>query len=269
MKNLIFTTLLIPLLFIGCTGSSSDNAPWVSLFNGKDLTGWEQKGGVARYTIEDGAIVGTTVPASPNTFLCTKEKYGDFILEFDVKLDGPINSGVQFRSNNFKEYDHGRVHGYQCELDPSDRSWTGGIYDEARRGWLYPLNEDEKARAAYKHLEWNKIRIEAIGDSMKIWVNDIPTAHLIDDRTPSGYIALQVHSISVPEEDNKHIMWRNIRIITDNPANYATPTPLAPKNNYNRLTGSEASWEWKLLWDGQSTTGWRGAKSDTFPLSQT
>ena len=106
---------------------------WKSLFNGKDISGWEVKNGTAKYHIEDNSIVGTSKTGTPNTFLCTKEMYGDFILELEVLVAPGLNSGIQFRSNSLKEYKNGRVHGYQSELDTSKRAWSAGIFDEGRR----------------------------------------------------------------------------------------------------------------------------------------
>ncbi|MBW3544649.1 MAG: DUF1080 domain-containing protein, partial [Bacteroidetes bacterium] len=109
---------------------------WTTLFNGTDLSGWKQVNGTAPYEVKEGAIVGTTVTDSPNSFLATEQVYGDFILEFEFMLNNDINSGVQFRSIQDPAIMDGKVHGYQFEHDPSDRQWTGGIYDESRRGWL-------------------------------------------------------------------------------------------------------------------------------------
>ena len=99
---------------------------WELLFNGKDLTGFKQLNGEAKYRVEDGAIVGTTVPNTPNSFLATVKDYGDFILEVELKVDNSMNSGIQFRSLSLPEVKNGRVHGYQMEIDPSDRAWSGG-----------------------------------------------------------------------------------------------------------------------------------------------
>src|SRR5213079_2932899 len=99
--------------------------------------------------------------------LCTERDYGDFTLELEFKVHPKLNSGVQIRSQCFEEnreieYDGktikipaGRVHGYQVEIDPSDRAWTGGIYDEGRRGWLNDLKNNEPARQAFHQNEWN------------------------------------------------------------------------------------------------------------------
>jgi hypothetical protein len=207
------------MLFAGV----SHAAEWQALFDGKSLDGWTQRGGAARYAVEDGVIVGTSVPNTGNSFLCTTRDYGDFILELEFKVDPNLNSGVQIRSHSFDKtttatrdgkpviIPAGRVHGYQVEIDPSDRAWSGGIYDEGRRGWLNDLTENEPARKAFRPGEWNKFRVECRGDSIKTWINDIPAADLTDDMTPSGFIALQVHGVG-KAADPRQVRWRNIRL---------------------------------------------------------
>ncbi len=197
---------------------------WTPLFNGKDLEGWQQHGGKADYKVEDNCVVGRTVLNTPNSFLCTKQTYGDFILEFEFKVADDMNSGVQFRSEVF---DHptevdwkgkkikiaaDRVHGYQYEIDPSKRAWSAGIYDEGRRAWLFDLKEKPEAQKAFKHNDWNQGRIECRGDSLKTWLNGIAAADLHDAMTPKGIIALQVHGIGAKGKPGEEIRWRNIRI---------------------------------------------------------
>ena len=152
-------------------------AQWQSLFNGKNFKGWEKAGGDAVYEITDGAIVGISKTGTPNTFLRTEKEYGDFILEYLFKVDEGLNSGVQFRSHTNEK---GRVYGYQCEIDPSERAWSAGIYDEARLGWLYPLTCNPKAQAAFRHGDWNKVRIEAVGNRLRTWINGVPAADVLD-----------------------------------------------------------------------------------------
>ncbi len=201
---------LLLLLFPAVLVRASESDGFVSLFDGKTLDGWIQRGGKATYEIEDGAILGTTVLKTPNSFLCTPRNYDNFILEVEFKADEEVNSGIQIRSNSLPDYKNGQVHGYQVEIDTSGRAWTGGIYDEGRRGWLNDLKENEAARKAFKHNEWNSFRIVADGDSIKTWLNGVPAADLKDAMTATGFIALQVHSTK--SETPLHIRWRNIRI---------------------------------------------------------
>ena len=205
--------LIVSLLALLSLSAGSMNytgqEKWQDLFDGKTLNGWIQRGGKALYNVEDGTIVGTTVLGTPNSFLCTEKTFSNFILELEFKVDTALNSGIQIRSNSFKEYRNGRVHGYQVEIDPSERAFSGGIYDEARRGWLYDLQENEAARKAFKNEEWNHFRIEAIEDSIRTWVNGIPAADLVDSMTATGFIALQVHGSRI---EGLKVRWRNIRI---------------------------------------------------------
>jgi len=267
MKKLywIFVAIIIMSLTVETT-----NGQWKKLVK-KDLSGWEQLNGTAPFKVEKGIVIGTTVLDSPNSFMCTKEKYGDFILEFDTWFDPQMNSGVQFRSESRPDYQNGRVHGYQVELDPSDRAWSGGIYDEARRGWLYSLDKNPAGQKALKVGEWNHYRIEAIGNSIRTWVNSVPCADLIDAMTPSGFIALQVHSIGKDQTKvGLQVKWKNIRIITTNLEKYRTPySTVIPQVSFldNTLTEREKAEGWKLLFDGKTSTGWMNARSKSFPSS--
>lgn len=180
MKKFLFT--LFSALIVMAV--SAQEPKWQELFNGRNLKGWTKLNGTAEYKVQEKAIVGVSKGGTPNTFLATNKMYDDFILEFDFKVDDGLNSGVQFRSNSLKEYQNGRVHGYQFEIDPSDRAWTGGIYDEARRGWLYPMTANPIGQKAFKHNRWNKARIEAIGNSIRTWVNGVPCADLFTSVDP-------------------------------------------------------------------------------------
>jgi hypothetical protein len=263
----VLLSVFIVIFLIGCTGPPSEKAPWVDLFNGENLNGWYIKGGDAKYKVKDGAIVGSTVydTKSESTFLISDEMYGDFILELDFKVDSSMNSGIQIRSNSFDHYMDGRVHGYQIEIDPSERAWTAGIYDSSRRGWLFPLVDNPKAQKAFKQNEWNAIRVEAIGDTIKTWINGVPAAHLIDDKTHRGFIALQVHGIGENDQEGTEIMWKNIKILTKDLDKYTMETPVNPVITKNRLTIDEEKNGWEMLWDGETTRGWRGARLNEFP----
>lgn len=189
----------------------------VQIFDGKTLKGWKQIVGTAKYHVEDGAIVGTTVLDKVNSFLVTEKEYGDFILELDVKIDNASsNSGIQTRSH-FGGPDHPNlVYGRQVEIDPSSRSWTGGIYDEERRGWLYPLDKNPAAKKAFTVGEYNHFRIECIGSATRTWINDIPVAYVIDSIDRKGFIGLQVHAVDKPDETGHKVYFRNITLRTKN-----------------------------------------------------
>jgi len=264
----------VPLVYLmagvaltACTTASHDG--WEPLFDGETLTGWQAVGGEAPYAVEDGAIVGTMTAETPNSFLITEKEYGDFILELDVKLEGETtNSGIQTRSHLDKEANNGRgrVYGRQVEIDPASRAWTGGIYDEARRGWLYPLDLNESAKSAYKKEEFNHIRIEAIGNETKTWVNDVPVAYVVDTLDATGFIGLQVHGINDEALAGKKVYFKNIRIQTENLKPQDFPAGIYTVNlTPNSLSAYEKQGGYELLFDGSSPAGWVGAYKDSFP----
>lgn len=263
MKKSISLVMLFVLVISGLAQAQNG---WTNLFNGKDLTGWKQLNGEAKYEVVDGVIVGTTVLGTPNSFLCTEKNYSDFIFEVELLVEPNMNSGIQFRSESKADFRDGRVHGYQCEVDPSERAWSAGIFDEARRGWLYPLTLNPKAQSALKLGTWNKYRIECIGNSLRTWLNGVPVAHVIDDMTSEGFIALQVHGIGKnKDKEGQQIKWRNIRIKTENlvPALY---TDMHVENLIaNNLSEVEQRQGFQLLFDGKSTNCWKSERGDEFP----
>ncbi|MCH7990420.1 MAG: DUF1080 domain-containing protein, partial [Planctomycetes bacterium] len=168
----MLSTIAIPLL---ATPVFAGEGGWIKLFNGKNLEGWVQHNGTATYKVEKQTVLGTTSEGSPNSFLCTKKNYSDFELEFEVKVDDELNSGVQIRSVSDPNIKKGRVHGPQVEI--ATNGTAGFIYGEALgTGWLSEDLTDPKAVAAFKKGEWNKYRVLAVGKSIKTWINGVPVA---------------------------------------------------------------------------------------------
>lgn len=270
MNNLKkYIAFLLLVLSVSITHAQKQKDGWQDLFNGKDLTGWKQLNGKAKYEVKDGAIVGTSVMDTPNSFLTTEKDYGDFIFECDVKVDNKLNSGIQIRSLSIPEYQNGRVHGYQVEIDPSDRAWSGGIYDEARRGWLYSGDLNAEGQKAFKKDQWNKYRVEAIGNDIKTFVNGIPVAHVIDDLTAKGFICLQVHAIGKDQtREGTQVQWKNVRIKTTDlkvsPGSGNRIVNLLPNN----LSPDEKNNGWSLLFDGKSMDQWSGYNASDVPADR-
>ena len=227
-KRILGCALL--LAAFNLSANAVEEANWVSLFDGETLNGWVVRGGEAKYRVEDGAIVGTTVHGSPNTFLCTEKEYGDFILEFEVLDDPKLNSGVQIRSH---VANNGHVFGYQVEItNEGQPGASGGVWDEARRScWLDNASEDPVASQAFQMGEWNRYRVECMGDCVKTWVNGVSCAEFHDATDVTGFIGLQVHSY--PKRKPVEVRWRNLRI-----------------QDFGHH-------DWKPLWDGKTETGWR------------
>ncbi len=233
MKPQALPCLAAALLLAACQSSEPEAAApapvepaaqWVELFDGRTLAGWTQKNGTASYEAVDGTILGRTAEGSPNSFLCTDELYGDFELEFEVKVDDQLNSGVQIRSKTKEEADGedpnnaaGRVYGPQVEIEASgaEGAEAGYVYGEATgRGWLTP--EDRlKPHKTMRDGEWNAYRIVAQGPRIQTWINGQPIEDLTDDQIfqshPRGFIGLQVHGIREGSGPYQ-VAWRNLRL---------------------------------------------------------
>jgi hypothetical protein len=265
MKKLSPAHIAIPFLILASLLHGCINDGWEYPFNGRNLDGWKLMNGNVKFQVIDGTIVGTITDEKNNSFLVSEKTYSDFILEADVKLVGSSNSGINFRSHSRPDYLDGKVYGYQSEIDPSDRKWSGGIYDENRRQWLYPVDLNPLAKDAFKMGEWNSYRIECFGTSIRTWVNDLPVAYVIDDMDSEGFIGLSVHYAKSTEELGRQVMWRNIRIKTRK----IKPSPLNGILivNYlpNNLSADEARQGFKLLFDGKTSTGWKSANGESFP----
>ena len=231
--------LLLVLILGGCqpqkSSEEAEKKPevtepeWVSLFDGQTLNGWQTVEGEVPFSVEDGMIVSETQLDVPNGYLATTKSYQDFILELEVKIDTSLNSGIQIRSQiwdrdttttylagNGKVSDitwtAGTAWGYQIEVDPTDRAWSGGLYEPGNRGWLVTLADNEAGRNAYQRFDWNHFRIEARGNQIKTWVNGVMAVDAQDDVLTNGWIGLQFHEAYHDHQVGKKVYWRNIRI---------------------------------------------------------
>ena len=224
MKNTAYI-LLLTMLTNFSLAKHHEKGDLKSIFNGKNLDGWTQKNGTASYRIEKGAIIGKTMEGSPNSFLCTDKLYGDFELQFEVKLiNDELNSGVQIRSQtkelNDKEKSQGdkfgRVNGPQVEIEATKEKGaeSGYVYGEAIGGWMTP-KEKLIPHKNFKNGKWNKYRILAKGPVIKTWVNGNQVSDLKDEEKykshPKGFIGLQVHSVKKGTGPYE-VAWRNIKI---------------------------------------------------------
>ncbi len=211
--------------FFALSSAPASAGDWVSLV-GDSLDGWKQVGGDATYTVKDGVVTGETGPGK-NAFL-TKGPYADFELEFEVRCDAKLNSGVQIRSHLYAEptpqesnpdrlRQKGEMYGYQCEIRGEangENGCSGNFWDEGRRTkWLDETVDAAEKQAAYKPGEWNKFRIVADGNRIQSFVNGVPVADFTDDRDKEGLIGLQVHAIKAGSGPFK-VSWRNVRIKT-------------------------------------------------------
>ena len=217
MKNLLTIIALIP-----CLASAEVEEGFTALTNGKDLTGWKTVGGNGEFKMENGEIVGIGRKVNANTFLISEKTYANFDFRFEMKFDTlKGNSGMMFRGLQKESDDgNGRVYGYQCEHDNGmARAWTAGLYDEARRGWLFPDKKDKEQCSAFtkqgqevfKPEEWNEIRILCEGNHIQIFLNGEKRVDYTDtdpkDATAKGFFGMQVHAGGQTD-----VRWKNLRI---------------------------------------------------------
>ena len=223
LRHLFLPVLMIVMLgSIGCAAGvppvpTTPESEFTPLFDGASLDGWRVVGGDATFRVENGEIVGVCDNTRANTFLRTDKTYRDFEFRAQFRWDQPSNSGIQFRSHqrpSSDEVDPGRVYGYQFELDPTQRAWSGGLYEEGRRGWIVKLEGEDnlERRAAVKLNGWNDVVIECRGNRIRTWLNGVSIVNHEDADTnwalAEGFFALQVHS-----GGSGAMRWRNLRLM--------------------------------------------------------
>jgi Domain of Unknown Function (DUF1080) len=268
IRSISMTGLVAAVLTFSSPAVSQARDHWQDITPRQGLAGWHAVGGKATYEVADGELIGRAVPGKINNWLVSDALFGDFILEYEAKTDALLNSGVMIRGQSSPDYRGGVVHGYQTEIDPSSRAWSGGLYDEQRRQWLYTLARNDAARKAFRPGDWNQYRVEAIGGRIRTWVNGVPAADLADDTDARGFIAFQVHAVSDDVAAKKpEVRFRKIRVITVAPTKHVSRETGLEQQGWlsNRLSDAERRAGWKLLWNGKTTKGWRSAKALSFP----
>ena len=175
------------------------NAQKTTLFNGKDLTGWNIHGTELWY-VEDGLLVCESGPEEKYGYLSTKKFYDDFILTLEFKQEANGNSGVFFRST----LEGTKISGWQVEVAPPGND-SGGIYESYGRGWL--IKPDPEKDTALKMGDWNQMKIRVVGDTITTWLNGTPMIELEDEKIGNGKgsVALQIH-----DGGGIKVRWRNL-----------------------------------------------------------
>ena len=180
----------------------------VSLFNGKDLTGWELFGSMRVSVDEEGNLVTQNGEDLKYGYLGTREYYKDFDLTCEFKQMSNGNSGLFFHSFVHGGYASNKVNGWQCEVAPKGND-TGGIYESYGRGWLIQI-PDEKENI-HKEGEWNTLRLRVEGNKVQTWLNGEAMIEIEDELIGSktGRIMLQIH-----DGNNITVKWRNFNLTT-------------------------------------------------------
>ncbi len=203
MRPALFLGILALGVFAACSGTKKSQTAGISLFNGKDLSGWEIYG-TERWYVENGELVCESGPDKQYGYLATKQQFRDFDLTLEFKQEANGNSGVFFRSS----IEGTKITGWQAEVAPLGHH-SGGIYESYGRGWLIqPGAEQEKA---LKTGQWNTMRIRAVGDEVTTWLNGTQMITLKDAKigAATGQIALQIH-----DGGGIKVRWRNLRVMS-------------------------------------------------------
>ena len=187
--------------FVSEKNSLFQDTEWVSLFNGKDLSGWKIHGNEKWY-VENGELICESGPEKKYGYLATEKIYKDFELKLEFKQESNGNSGVFFRSS----LEGIKIRGWQVEVAPKGHD-TGGIYESYGRGWLIRIPEEKEN--ILKEGVWNKMKIQVIGDQVTTWLNGEKMVELKDEKIgkATGVIALQIHS-----GGGIKVRWKNLFI---------------------------------------------------------
>lgn len=238
IRVVVVAIIVLAAFTMACQSEINEEGVWKDLFDGKTLIGWkvlnqdwDNPDSKPDFYVENNMIICNTTLNAGGGYLVTEKSYDNFILELDVKIDNSLNSGIQCRSQVWEKdtittyvsgnaegtvsqhkWPVGYVWGYQIEIDPTDRAWSGGLYEPGNRGWVVTLSGNETARKAFKKMDWNHFKIVMNGNKIQTFLNEIKVIDTIDDFSSSGFIGLQFHGASKEIQNNKKSMWKNIRI---------------------------------------------------------
>jgi hypothetical protein len=240
-KSVLIILVSVVVITMAFKNKPAEQNGWKDLFDGKTLKGWEVinqdlKNPDAKpdFYVENKMIICNTKLHIESEYLVTEKSYANFMIEYDVKTDTSLNSGLQCRShvwerdttiiqmasdNKGKTHQiksprkKGEVWGYQIELDPSSRAWSGGLYEQGNRGWIVSLVNNEAARKAFKLTDWNHFKVVMNGNRIQTWVNGVLAVDTTDDMSASGFIGLQIHRADKEWQKDKKTMWKNIKIM--------------------------------------------------------
>lgn len=241
-KLVVFHITALLILIATGNGHTQSSESWQTLFNGTNLEGWSLVDPPINVGVQaESMILHMTANTSRHSFIRTNEEYEDFILEMDFKRDRALDSGVLFRSEATPDSAFSALFGYMVKIDPRpSRLWTGGVFVDYGNSysWLHTLkNNDLGRQAEKKEGEWNHLRVEAIGKEIKVWLNGVSTAHLIDDHYKRGFIGFKVHYLnnSDKEKEQLEIGFKNIKVMTTDLEKYTRAIALDAQDTRGEL----------------------------------